>query len=63
MWKHPKAVGKNWFTHLLGAWKMALIFQLGAIRCIVHGLIPDIDTECAQQTARKVEINETIEPS
>ncbi|MGY8755092.1 MAG: DUF6356 family protein [Candidatus Poseidoniales archaeon] len=51
IWKHPKAIGKNWFTHLLGAWKMAAIFQMGAIRCIVHGLIPDFDINAATNTA------------
>ncbi len=54
MWKHPRAVGKNWFTHLLGAWKMAIIFQVGVFRCLFHGLVPDIDIECAQNTADKV---------
>ena len=44
MWKHPKAVGKNWFTHLLGALKIAIILQIGVIRCVIHAFIPDVDT-------------------
>jgi hypothetical protein len=54
IWKHPKSVGKNWFTHLLGAWKMAFIFQIGVFRCIIHGLIPDIDIDAATNTAAHV---------
>ena len=41
---------------------MALIFQIGVIRCIVHGVIPDIDIECAQSTAKKaLNINDVDE--
>jgi hypothetical protein len=54
LWKHPKEVGKNWFTHLLGAWKMALIFQIGVFRCLIHGLIPDFDLKSGTNTANKV---------
>ncbi|HIF46220.1 MAG TPA: hypothetical protein EYQ73_05425 [Candidatus Poseidoniales archaeon] len=54
IWKHPKAVGKNWLTHLMGAWKMAVIFQIGVFRCIIHGLIPDFDIKAATNTAAKV---------
>lgn len=54
VWKHPKSVGKNWFTHLIGAWTMAFHFQIAVFRCIIHGLIPDIDINCATNTANKV---------
>ncbi len=59
IWKHPSSVGKNWFTHLFDAWKLSLWFMLGAFRCFIHGLIPDIDTECAQNTASKVLMDES----
>jgi hypothetical protein len=55
MWKHPKAVGKNWFTHLLGALKIAIILQIGVIRCVIHAFIPDVDAECAQSTVERVQ--------
>ncbi len=55
MWKHPKAVGKNWFTHLLGALKIAIILQIGVIRCVIHAFIPDVDAECAQSTVQRVQ--------
>ena len=54
MWRHTKEIGKNWFTHLLGAFKIALIRQVGVIRCFLHGVIPDLDTQCAQSTVAKV---------
>jgi len=50
---HLKDVKKNYFTHLFGAWKAAILFLFGAFRCFVHGLIPNVDTECAQNTAKK----------
>ena len=51
---HLKAINKGYFSHLFGAWKMAVFFALGAIRCIIHGVIPDIDTTCAQDTTKRV---------
>lgn len=59
---HLKEIGKGYFSHLFGAWKMAVIFLIGAVRCIFHGLIPNMDTKCAQNTANKVnhEIPESL---
>ena len=51
---HLKDVKMNYFTHLFGAWKFTIIFIFGAFRCFIHGLIPNVDTECAQNTAKKV---------
>jgi len=33
---------------------MALIFQIGVFRCLIHGLIPDFDLKSATNTANKV---------
>jgi hypothetical protein len=59
---HLKDIGKGYFAHLFDAWKMSFIFLIGAVRCIFHGLIPNMDTKCAQNTANKVnhEIPESI---
>jgi hypothetical protein len=54
---HLADVEKGYFSHLIGAWKYAAIFFIGSIRCIIHGVIPAVDTECAQSTAKKVDLN------
>jgi hypothetical protein len=54
---HLKDVQKGYLSHLLGAWKFSLIFLFGAVRCIIHGIIPNFDTECAQDTAKKVDMD------
>ena len=54
---HLKDVQKGYLSHLIGAWKVSLIFFFGAIRCIIHGVIPNFDQECAQDTAKKVKID------
>jgi|TARA_B110000438_G_C15796086_1_gene642908 hypothetical protein len=51
---HLKDIQKGYFAHLYGAWKMAFFFVFGALRCIIHGLLPNFDTECAQETAGRV---------
>ncbi len=60
---HLKKIGKSYFSHLFGAWKMAVFFALGAIRCIIHGVIPDVDTTCAQDTVKRVNMNVTVTDS
>ena len=60
---HLKEIDKGYFSHLFGAWKMAGFFLLGAIRCIIHGVIPDVDTICAQDTAKRVNMNSTLADS
>ena len=47
---HLADIDKSYFSHLLGAWKMAFWFTLGAFRLIIHGLIPNFDTEAGQDT-------------
>ena len=54
---HLKEIKKGYFAHLFGAWKMAAIFVFGALRCIIHGLLPNFDTTCAQDTAGKVNMH------
>jgi len=54
---HLKAIQKGYFSHLFGAWKMSAIFIFGALRCIIHGFLPNFDTTCAQDTAGKIEIH------
>ena len=56
---HLKDIGKGYFSHLIGAWKMAGFFAIGTIRCLIHGIIPNLDTECAQNTAKKVNMGVT----
>ena len=60
---HLKEINKGNFSHLYGAWKMAGFFLLGAIRCIIHGVIPDVDTTCAQDTAKRVNMNAVVTDS
>ena len=36
---------------------MAAVFVFGALRCIIHGLLPNFDTTCAQDTAGKVNMH------
>ena len=60
---HLKEIDKGYFSHLFGACKMAAFFVLGAIRCIIHGVIPDVDTTCAQDTAKRVNMNITVTDS
>ena len=36
---------------------MSAIFIFGALRCIIHGFLPNLDTTCAQDTAGKIEIH------
>tara|TARA_X000001036_G_scaffold93195_1_gene85710 strand:- start:11946 stop:12161 length:216 start_codon:yes stop_codon:yes gene_type:complete len=47
---HLKDINKSYFSHLIGAWKMAFWFILGGFRLIIHGLIPNLDTEAGQDT-------------
>ncbi|MCS5533912.1 MAG: DUF6356 family protein [Candidatus Poseidoniaceae archaeon] len=54
---HLTDIQKGYFSHLFGAWKLAFIFSFGAVRCIIHGLIPNFDKECGQSTAKKVKMD------
>jgi hypothetical protein len=47
---HLKDINKSYFAHLIGAWKMAFWFFLGSLRLIIHGLIPNLDTQAGQNT-------------
>jgi hypothetical protein len=47
---HLKDINKSYLSHLFGAWKMAFWFFLGSFRLILHGLIPNLDTEAGRDT-------------
>ena len=47
---HLADINKSYFNHLVGAWKMAFWFALGAVRIIIHGLLPNVDVEAGQKT-------------
>ena len=47
---HLADINKSYFSHLIGAWKMAFWFTLGGFRLIIHGLIPNFDTEAGKNT-------------
>lgn len=50
---HLSDVNKSYFSHLIGAWKMSFWFALGALRLIVHGLIPNVDVDAGQHTVNR----------
>ena len=39
---HLKDVGMGYFEHMLGAYKLAFRYALGAIQLLIHGLIPGV---------------------
>ncbi|MBL6744166.1 MAG: hypothetical protein ISP83_07290 [Candidatus Poseidonia sp.] len=47
---HLADINKSYFSHLVGAWKMAFWFALGSVRLIIHGIIPDVDQHAGQRT-------------
>ena len=47
---HLKDINKSYLGHLVGAWKMAFWFAFGSLRLIVHGVIPNFDTNAGQDT-------------
>ena len=50
---HLKDSNTSYFKHLFTAWKLAFTFFIGSIRCLMHGIIPEIDIECARNTVSK----------
>ena len=50
---HLSDINKSYLAHLIGAWKMSLWFTLGALRLIIHGLIPNIDANAGQNTVNR----------
>jgi hypothetical protein len=52
---HLKDINKTYFQHLVGAWRMAFWFGFGSLRLIIHGLLPNFDTEAGHSTVQKYE--------
>ena len=50
---HLSDINKSYFAHLIGAWKMSFWFTLGALRLIIHGLIPNFDINAGQNTVNR----------
>ena len=38
--EHPASVGETYFEHLCSAWYFAANMLLGALACLLHGLLP-----------------------
>lgn len=47
---HLKDIDKSYFQHMFGAWKMAFWFAMGAVRLLIHGVLPNIDQDAGQKT-------------
>jgi len=61
---HLADINKSYFSHLIGAWKMAFWFTLGGVRLIIHGLIPNFDIRAGQDTVdRYMPSSDDLEPS
>lgn len=50
---HLADVGMSYFGHMRTAWGMAFVFLLGALRLVVHGILPNVDTMAGQTTVAK----------
>lgn len=38
--RHPHTVGESYFEHLRRAWGFAAVMAVGAMACLIHGLLP-----------------------
>ena len=38
--QHPETVGESYFGHLRSAWGFAFTMAVGAMACLLHGLLP-----------------------
>lgn len=58
---HLKDVNMSYLGHLKFAWVAAFWFALGAVRLIIHGILPNVDTKAGQNTANRItrKIDET----
>ena len=48
--RHLDEIDKSYFQHMLGAWKMAFWFAFGAVRLLIHGVLPNVDKDAGQKT-------------
>jgi hypothetical protein len=51
--RHLAEIDKSYFQHMLGAWKMAFWFALGAVRLLIHGVLPNVDQDAGQKTVNR----------
>jgi len=47
---HLQDVGMSWPSHLVRAWAIAAVFLFGAVRLLLHGLLPWMDQEAGRRT-------------
>ena len=50
---HLKDLNISYFAHLAQAWKMALWFGFGAFRLLLHGIVPNFDSQAGHSTVLK----------
>lgn len=48
--KHLEEVGMGYFQHMLGAFKLAFRFTLGAIMLVIHAFLPNIFVNAGKNT-------------
>mgnify|MGYP006169379257 CR=1 FL=1 len=60
---HLADTNNSYFSHLIGAWKMAFWFILGGFRLIIHGVLPNFDTNAGQKTVDHYHPNESLDKS
>ena len=48
---HLKDVGMGYFEHMLGAYKLAFRYALGAMQLLIHGLIPGVFIDAGTKTS------------
>ena len=48
---HLKDVGMGYFEHMLGAYKLAFRYALGALQLLIHGLIPGVFIDAGKKTS------------
>ena len=46
-----KDVGMGYFEHMIGAYKLAFRYALGAIQLLIHGLIPGVFIDAGKKTS------------
>ncbi|DAC36679.1 MAG: hypothetical protein CMA08_04495 [Euryarchaeota archaeon] len=51
---HLEDVNMTWFAHLRTAWGMAIVFFIGSVRLLVHGILPFVDDKAGQTTVANV---------
>jgi hypothetical protein len=50
---HLKDLNISYFAHLAQAWKMAFWFGFGAFRLLLHGIVPNFDSQAGHSTVLK----------